>query len=108
MKKKGGKMVKAVTTRKEFFYVALVLGVALTSLSVESAIPLGVFLGVLVTLRAIQVLGETSTVAMAISLFITHAMKEIMTTDVPGVKWWIYLALGIAALIRDWRRSHTA
>jgi len=98
-------MVGRLALRKEFFYVALILGVALTSLSVESAIPLGVFLGVLVTLRAVQLLGEASTVPMVLSLFITHAVKEIVTADIPEVKWWIYLALGIAAFIRDWRRN---
>jgi hypothetical protein len=94
-----------VTTRRELFYVALVLGAPLTWLSLEFSNPLGVFLGVLVTLRAVQVLGEASTVPMVISLFTAHALREIMSSDVPGVKWWVYLALGIAALVRDWRNQ---
>jgi hypothetical protein len=106
MKEKGGEMIKTVvTTRRELFYVALVLGAPLTWLSLEFSNPLGVFLGVLVTLRAVQVLGEASTVPMVISLFIAHALREIMSSDVPGVKWWVYLALGIAALVRDWRNQ---
>jgi len=98
-------MVKAVVGKEVFFYVALLIGTALTSLSVELSNPLGAFFGVLVTLRAVQVLGERGTVPIALSLFLTHVVKEIAVSDTPGVKWWVYLALGIAALVKDWRRQ---
>ncbi len=98
-------MVKVVTNRREFFYVALLLGVAITSLSLEFSNPLGTFLGVLLVLKGIQVLGEAATVPVVLSLFITNTVREIVTSDAPEVKWWIYLALGVASLVRDWRRN---
>jgi len=99
-------MIKTVAVGKEaFFYVSLLVGTALISLSAEHSNPLGAFLGVLLTLKAVQVLGERGTIPIVLSLFLTHVAKEILNSDTPGVKWWVYLALGIAALAKDWRRQ---
>ncbi len=92
-------------TRKDIAYIAVILGASLTSLSVEFLIPPGIFLGTLATLRALQVMGEGATVPLVLSLFITDTVREVFSSAAPGVKWWVYLALGVAALARDWRRA---